>query len=109
MADVEILKARGTYLVNKDIKNAAEPAAACDIYAKDKLDTYVDTLVRETWRNSRTLFLCFTEEDRKLFHRGHRNIPSIVAGKKGLQQNRVSLSPRWLEKSNCNVPSSAYI
>jgi len=54
---------------------------------REKLDTYVDTFVRETWRNSRTLFLCFTEEDRNLFHSGHRNIPSIVAGKKGLQQN----------------------
>lgn len=46
--------------------------------------TYVDALMGETGRYCRALFFGFTEEDGEFLDCGHRDVPAVVAGQKGL-------------------------
>lgn len=46
--------------------------------------------MRETGRYGGTLFLGIAEEDGELLDSGHRDVPAIVAGQKGLFGNTVS-------------------
>jgi hypothetical protein len=48
------------------------------------LGTHVDSLIRETRRNSRRLFFGFGKENGEFFNSGHREITPIVSSKKGL-------------------------
>jgi hypothetical protein len=47
--------------------------------------SYVDAFVGETRRDGGAFLFGFIEEDRKLFNCGHRNVSSVVPGKKGLR------------------------
>ncbi len=48
-------------------------------------DTYVDSLIRETWRNSGRFLFGLGEQDGKLLSGGHGNITTVVAREKSLK------------------------
>lgn len=56
--------------------------------------TYIDSFMRETWRDGGTFFFGFAEEEGEFLDCGHGNVSTVVAGQKGLAMVSVAITER---------------